>query len=78
MWDHIGKVAEHKDSIEFSVEPRRSIDSETGKVVNDGLLLFADCHAAIKGTFVGNRQHPRSKNARKLRSVSRSFHLENS
>ena len=53
MWANIGKVAEHKDSMEFGISPRRSIDSGTGKMVNDGLFLFADCRSAIKGTFLG-------------------------
>ena len=53
MWDNIGKVAEHKESMEFMPSPRRSIDSGTGKLVNDGLFLFADCRSAIKGMFLG-------------------------
>ena len=55
MWDNIGNVAEHKQSLEFTPSPRRSIDSGTGKMLNDGLYLYADCHAAIKGVFVGKK-----------------------
>ena len=53
MWANIGQVAEHKDTMEFMPSPRRSIDSGTGKLVNDGLFLFADCRSAIKGVFLG-------------------------
>ena len=55
MWDHIGKVAQHKESVEFmpSESPRGSIDSGTGKLVRDGLFLFADCRSSIKGMFLG-------------------------
>ena len=53
MWANIGQVAEHKDTMEFMPSPRRSIDSGTGKLVNDGLFLFADCRSAIKGMFLG-------------------------
>ena len=54
MWANIGQVAEHKDTMEFGLSsPRRSVDSGTGKLVNDGLFLFADCRSAIKGVFLG-------------------------
>ena len=56
MWDHIGKVAEHKESMEFMPSEsgnQGSIDSETGKLVHDGLFLFADCRSSIKGMFLG-------------------------
>ena len=53
MWSNIGKVAEHKESVDLLPSPRRSIDSGTGKPLNDALYIYADCHAAIKGIFLG-------------------------
>ena len=56
MWSKIGKVAEHQEEIEFSPQPRRSIDSSASgqnKPLQDSLYIYADCHAAVKGTFLG-------------------------
>ena len=55
MWSNIGNVAEHRKSLEFLPSPRRSIDSGTGKPLNDALYIYADCHAAIKGIFFGRQ-----------------------
>ena len=54
MWSNIGNVAEHKESLEFLPSPRRSIDSGTGKPLNDAMYVYADCHSSIRGTFLGN------------------------
>lgn len=55
MWDNIGKVAEHRGSMELlPADPMGSIaDSEASKVFHDSMLVFADCHASIKGIFAG-------------------------
>ena len=53
MWSNIGKVSEHKESLEFLPSPRRSIDSGTGKPLNDAMYVYADCHSSIRGTFLG-------------------------
>ena len=55
MWSNIGNVAEHKESLEFLPSPRRSIDSGTGKPLNDAMYVYADCHSSIRGTFLGNK-----------------------
>ena len=56
MWSKIGKVAEHQEEMEFLPQPRRSIDSSASgqnKPIQDSLYIYADCHAAVKGTFLG-------------------------
>ena len=53
MWSNIGKVEEHKNSMEFLPSPRRSFDSGTGKPTNDALYINADCHSSVKGIFMG-------------------------
>ena len=53
MWSNIGKVAEYKDSLDLLPSPQRSVDSGTGKPINDAMHVYADCHAAVKGIFLG-------------------------
>ena len=56
MWSNIGNVAEHKNSIELLPSgPRHSIDSGTGVHLNDAMYVYANCHSAIKGIFLGNQ-----------------------
>ena len=58
MWSKIGKVAEHQQEMEFVPHgPRGSFDSSasasTKQQIQDSLYIYADCHAAVKGTFFG-------------------------
>ena len=53
MWSNIGNVAEHRESVNLLPSPRRSIDSGTGKPHHDAMYVYADCHSAVKGIFMG-------------------------
>ena len=58
MWSKIGKVAEHQQEMEFLPNgPRGSFDSSASashkQQIQDSLYIYADCHAAVKGTFFG-------------------------
>ena len=53
MWSHVGKVAEHKESINLIPDSFDSVNS-TKPLQKEAMYIYADCHAAVRGIILGS------------------------